>query len=145
MLVEPTGAIAFAPAGHPPPIVLTADECRPLEPVVAGPLLGVFDEAEWPVTHAELTPGATLMLYTDGLIEARPEAGGERLGVDGLAGWTLGDDGRPDAGVLVQAVRRLADSSPGGLEDDIALVVVDADSIDAGVRAAAPPRSIEHA
>ena len=31
--------------------------CQPLEPLVAGPLLGVFDEAEWPVTHAALPPG----------------------------------------------------------------------------------------
>ena len=80
MLVEPSGAIAFAPAGHPPPILLTAELCQPLEPLVAGPLLGVFDEAEWPVTHAALPPGGTLVLYTDGLIEAR--RGADTFGIE---------------------------------------------------------------
>src|SRR6185295_17653669 len=62
MLIEPSGSVSFAPAGHPPPVLLTATVCQPLEPLVAGPLLGVFDDAEWPVTHSSLPPGGTIVL-----------------------------------------------------------------------------------
>jgi len=85
------------------------------------------------------------VLYTDGLIEARPDADGERLGVGGLIGWATDPSGTPDVESLVRAVTRLADESPGGLEDDLALVVVDARSITPSMRTPAPPRSISQA
>ena len=62
------------------PFFLTATVCQPLEPIMTGPLLGVFDEAEWPVTHASLPPGGTILLYTDGLIEAR--RGADTFGIE---------------------------------------------------------------
>ena len=68
------------PAGPPPPIVLTDGSCQPLEPAKAGPLLGVFDTAEWPVTRTTLPLGGTIVLYTDGLIEARQ--GADTFGVE---------------------------------------------------------------
>ena len=79
MLIDPRGSVSFAAAGHPMPFFLTATVCRPLEPIMTGPLLGVFDEAEWPVTHASLPPGGTILLYTDGLIEAR---GADTFGIE---------------------------------------------------------------
>ncbi len=70
-LIDTRGSVSFAPAGHPAPLVLSGNGCRPLTPNAAGPLLGVLDEEDWPVTHSALPRGATLVLYTDGLIEAR--------------------------------------------------------------------------
>ncbi|HTI33079.1 MAG TPA: SpoIIE family protein phosphatase [Miltoncostaea sp.] len=123
MLIEPTGDLAFAPGGHPPPILLTADECRPLEPVVAGPLLGVFDEAEWPVTHAALPPGGTLMLYTDGLIEAR--RGADTFGIE-RACDVLAAERRSALELriarLIAAARRHEDQR---LRDDVVIVAVE--------------------
>ena len=79
MLIDPRGSLSFAPAGHPPPFLLTATVCQPLEPLVAGPLLGVFDDAEWPVTDAPPRPGDD-RAYTDGLIEAR--RGADTFGIE---------------------------------------------------------------
>jgi serine phosphatase RsbU (regulator of sigma subunit) len=123
LLVDPTGTMAFAPAGHPPPILLTADECQPLEPVVAGPLLGVFDEAEWPVTHAVLPPGGTLVLYTDGLIEAR--RGADTFGID-RACEVLAAERRSAleqrVARVIAAARRHEDQR---LRDDVVIVAVE--------------------
>jgi PAS domain S-box-containing protein len=62
-----TGEVTFASAGHPPPLVLSADGARFLEggrsvPVGAAEP-GVFREAT-----AVLPKGASLLLYTDGLV-----------------------------------------------------------------------------
>lgn len=79
-VVEPNGRVIYATAGHPPPLLLTDDGCRELSAETNGPLLGVLDEGEWPVSVIDLPPGGTLFLYTDGLVEAR--RGGDLFGVE---------------------------------------------------------------
>lgn len=69
-LVDQDGNGIFASAGHPPPLMLGRDDCTTLVPVGSGPLLGAMDFAEWPITAFSLAPGETLVLYTDGLLEA---------------------------------------------------------------------------
>ncbi|MCW2997078.1 MAG: magnesium or manganese-dependent protein phosphatase [Solirubrobacterales bacterium] len=136
--------LRYAIAGHPPPLLLLPSGVEPLEGP-RGAALGLGAPGRRPTAERELPPGWALALYTDGLIEARPEPGGDRLGVDGLIAWATDPDGTANAERLVEAVTRLADESSGGLEDDLALVVVDATSFPADVRTTAPPRSIEHA
>lgn len=70
-LVDQAGRVSFASAGHPAPFMLTAAGCQQLRPSVSGPLLGVFDDAQWPVTHGRIPPGGTFVLFSDGLVEAR--------------------------------------------------------------------------
>ncbi len=143
--VSPDGrTLRYAIAGHPPPLLLSPAGVETLEGP-RGAALGLGARTPRPVGERELPLGWALALYTDGLIEARLVADGDRLGVAGLADWALDAAGRADPRRLVQAVTQMVESSRGGLEDDVALVVVDAGSLDAGVRSAAPPRSIEHA
>lgn len=123
MLIDPGGSVSFAPAGHPPPFLLTAAGCQPQEPLRSGPLLGVFDEAEWPVTHTALPPGGTIVLYTDGLIEARQ--GADTFGVE-RACAVLADERRSALELrverLIEAARRHEDQS---LRDDVVIVAVE--------------------
>ena len=123
MLIDPGGSVSFAPAGHPPPFLLTAGGCRPVEPLRSGPLLGVFDEAEWPVTHTSLPPGGTLVLYTDGLIEARQ--GADTFGVE-RACTVLAAERRSALELrverVIQAARRHEDQS---LRDDVVIVAIE--------------------
>jgi PAS domain S-box-containing protein len=79
VLDRETGEVSFASAGHPPPLVLSPDGSRFLEggrsvPVGAAES-GIFREAD-----AVLPPGATLLLYTDGLVERRGTPLEQRLG-----------------------------------------------------------------
>jgi len=124
VLVEPRGGVSFAPAGHPPPLLLTASGCRALEPRATGPLLGVVDEADWPVSHAALPPGGTLVLFTDGLIEARRGAS-DTFGVE-RACEVLEAERRSALETrverLIDAARRHDDEH---LRDDVVVVAVE--------------------
>lgn len=57
-------------AGHPPPLLL-CPPARALGEDRYGHLLGVVDEPSWTPVDVTLAPGASLLLYTDGLIEGR--------------------------------------------------------------------------
>ncbi|MEU9466126.1 SpoIIE family protein phosphatase [Streptomyces avermitilis] len=66
-----TWELAWSVAGHPPPLLITADGTATY---LSGPramLLGVRPTAERPTAHTRLPGGATLLLYTDGLVESR--------------------------------------------------------------------------
>ncbi|MET7380670.1 SpoIIE family protein phosphatase [Streptomyces sp. NPDC005526] len=61
--------IALASAGHVPPLLRGGHGRARVLDLEPGPLLGVDSGARYHVTCADLTPGATLALYTDGLVE----------------------------------------------------------------------------
>ena len=62
-----TGEFRYCTAGHPPPLLVTADAtARYLEPSGAGPL---GSGAGFPVRTEFLDVGDSILLYTDGLIE----------------------------------------------------------------------------
>jgi hypothetical protein len=83
LLLDPeSGHLAYALAGHPPPMVLRATTVEFLEGAT-GPPLGVHrDDARYSEGATSLGSGDVLVLYTDGLIERRTEsidAGLDRL------------------------------------------------------------------
>ena len=83
LLIDPrTGELECVNAGHPPPMVVDGrGVVRQLHTSVNLPL-GVGDEAMVCATDG-VAAGEILALYTDGLTEARDEAG-RMLGIDGL-------------------------------------------------------------
>jgi serine phosphatase RsbU (regulator of sigma subunit)/anti-sigma regulatory factor (Ser/Thr protein kinase) len=113
-----TGALRFASAGHPPPVIVPAEgEARMLETRPAPPL-GTLPFGSYHETEDRLDPGEALMLYTDGLVERRREAltaGIERLRQLAVAG------GSADA-LAQRVVDRLIPQL--GADDDVAIVVV---------------------
>lgn len=85
-LIDPTRTrLELVLAGHPPPILLDGGKARAID-AVPGPPLGVFGEADWPISTVLLdTPSAVVIFYTDGLTEARTGPGSrERVGIEGL-------------------------------------------------------------
>jgi GAF domain-containing protein/anti-sigma regulatory factor (Ser/Thr protein kinase) len=77
-----SGGFRFVRAGHPPPLIRNVDGgVMQLNGVGALPV-GVAPNVRYPATAMRLEPGATLLLYTDGLVERRGEpleAGIEKL------------------------------------------------------------------
>jgi len=67
-----TGKVRVAGAGHPWPLVISKSGTTELR--AEGPLLGVFPDAEFTQAEATLTPGQTLLLYTDGFEALFPHA-----------------------------------------------------------------------
>jgi phosphoserine phosphatase RsbU/P len=89
------GAFAYARAGHEPLLVVEADGKAPsYHRGGDGRLLGLFDTIELRDATLQLTPGSALVLYTDGVIEARSPAreffGEERLRALSAVGHGLG-------------------------------------------------------
>ncbi len=74
-----TGQICYANAGHPPPYVFGGGQTDVAEfGQVTGPLLGVLDASQFKPykQHTEqLLPDQSLLMYTDGVIEARSPEG----------------------------------------------------------------------
>jgi serine phosphatase RsbU (regulator of sigma subunit) len=110
----------IASAGHHPPVLLGADG-RTCCPEVSGTLLGVLREARSRDVAVTLEPGASVVLYTDGLTDA----GAPRRGISAeelCRHLARGGPASPRA--LVRRLERLAGARSGGhLRDDIAIVV----------------------
>jgi PAS domain S-box-containing protein len=73
----------LAAGGHPFPLLVRAGASAVEEVVVRGTLLGVEAEPLLEPVSLALAPGDTLVLFTDGVVDAR-EAGGERFGEERL-------------------------------------------------------------
>jgi PAS domain S-box-containing protein len=120
MVIAPDlGSVEFASAGHLPPLVLGPDgQATYLEGGRTLPL-GVMPSAEYPQADAELEPGSTIVLYTDGLVEERG-ASIDR-GLDSLKAAVAGGPIEPEA-LCDHIVSLLLASRPA--TDDIAVLAV---------------------
>ena len=73
--VDPVSLEArFTRAGHPPPLLVRPDGTVTVLEAGGSVPLGVSDEPGHAEETVQLEPGATLLLYTDGLIETRDES-----------------------------------------------------------------------
>jgi serine phosphatase RsbU (regulator of sigma subunit) len=116
-----TGELAVGCAGHPRPrLVLPDGTVHELE--AGGLALGIDEDQEYEAVRAHLPPGGSVVLYTDGVLEARRD--GELYGVERLD-RVLADGRSLGPEELAHAV--LADCRAfgrGELADDCALVVI---------------------
>ena len=119
--------VALAGGGHPPPIVRRGGGAME-EIGVGGSLLGVLDDVAFGSAVVTLDPGDTLVLYTDGVVEARRR--GAMFGIDGIREAIAFSTG--DAADLAHAIERsVLDHTGGVVSDDLAALVVRAtDQVD---------------
>jgi sigma-B regulation protein RsbU (phosphoserine phosphatase) len=117
------GELIYANCGHNPPLYLSHQSTlQTLE--LSGPALGMFEGAHYETSHLCLEPGDLLLLYTDGLVEARNNDG-EFFDVDRLEKLFKQNSDQPVDELIqtiVQAARQFI-----GYEvflDDVALVVL---------------------
>ncbi|MGH2877415.1 MAG: PP2C family protein-serine/threonine phosphatase, partial [Solirubrobacteraceae bacterium] len=109
--------ITFTSAGHLPPLLLAGGEARFLETEV-GPPIGVQQGAAYVASTIEVSEHATLVGYTDGLVELR----GENLD-RGLERLRIAASGE-DEGLPALLDRLVSELRPGSPQDDIAIVGV---------------------
>ena len=108
-------------AGHPPPVALWSSTM--LTPPVGLPL-GVGPVEGWPALPVTLPRGWALLLYTDGLIEAREPATGDFLWIDGLLDLLVADRAAPYAELPARLVERAEAYNGGPLLDDVAILLL---------------------
>ncbi len=125
-----TRKLAFANAGHDAPLLIVDGEVGQLEIEHKGVLLGVRSQGIGGVPpfreeQRELPPGATLLLYTDGLTDRRTRADGSGHYTEDEAAEMLRQSVKAVAHKDVEALAKAAeDAVPGDIDDDMAIVVV---------------------
>ena len=120
LVLEPgTGHLSVASAGHPAPVLLSGRSCSILEPPYGSPL-GSF-VCNYTSADFQLAPDDCLLLYTDGVTEARQ--GGELFGERRLLEIVSELHGRSSE-EIAQAVRQAAESFGGKLWDDLDALVL---------------------
>jgi serine/threonine protein phosphatase PrpC len=121
-----TGRLSWLSAGHPPPLLLRgAQVVKTLRAVPFFPLGWDFG-GEPTVAHEQLQAGDSVLLYTDGLIEARvPDRG--LLGITGLSGFLEQEAaaGQPAPETLRRMRRAVLDHQNGVLQDDATALLVE--------------------
>ena len=114
--------VRLASGGHPYPVVIRAggglDELE-----VMGTMLGVADEPELEEGEVALAPGDALVLYTDGVIDAR-RPGGERFGEERLMAVLDGLDGMSAEAIAGAIDDAVSAHDPQAPADDRAVVVL---------------------
>ena len=115
-----TGELACASAGHPSPRLARAN-AAPEALVSSGLALGIEAGQSYEAVRVDLEPGAAVVLYTDGLVEARRE--GELYGEERLDAALAQNAGLP-AQELAQALVEDCRAFAGELGDDLAVVVI---------------------
>lgn len=116
--------VSLASGGHPPALVIRGDGKTDFLPTPGGLLVGVLPQATFTPATTTLGPGDTLLLYTDGLTEAR--TGPDRADLYG--DHALRDFVAAHAGAspheIVQALTGLLEGLGDGVDDDTALLAI---------------------
>ena len=119
----------FVNAGHPMPLLL-GSEVVPLEHT-PGMMLGVEQYGDWAPHEVTLPSDWALLLFSDGIVEARMAPGSrERLGLEGFRAavddlWRRRAIATTDLEALVDGVQAGRD---GVLEDDVTLLLLSHDA-----------------
>jgi serine phosphatase RsbU (regulator of sigma subunit) len=115
------GEVACASAGHPPPRLVLPDGS--VESISArGLALGIDAPQTYDTVTEPFPPGAIVVVYTDGVIEAR--RGGEQFGVERLDALLAERRELPPQEIAEAALAACRDWTEGDLTDDFAVVVV---------------------
>ncbi|MEV7418423.1 PP2C family protein-serine/threonine phosphatase [Streptomyces sp. NPDC089919] len=94
-----TGSLVYINGGHNPPVLVSGSGAEPVLLEPTGPAVGVIPDVAFSLGYAQISPGDTLYIYTDGVPEARSVSGEffgdeqmiRRLGEAGVTGSELLD------------------------------------------------------
>ncbi|MEO8216918.1 MAG: PP2C family protein-serine/threonine phosphatase [Acidobacteriota bacterium] len=116
------GGVEIINAGHCPPLIKRNGGS--IERIGShGPVAGLLEKSRWATARYQLEPGESLLLYTDGLLEARSSAG-EEYGVNRIA-ESLRRSRGPASDTVHTVIRNLREHrAHGAIEDDLTLLAI---------------------
>ena len=118
-----SGRLEWSCAGHPPPLLLRGRKV--VAELANDPVLPFGLRGRPKLGSADLEPDDAVLLYTDGVTEARA-TDGALFGLDRLTDLLEQEaaSGRPPEEILRRLVRALREHQPEGLRDDATLLLV---------------------
>jgi sigma-B regulation protein RsbU (phosphoserine phosphatase) len=120
-----TGVLTYTNAGHYLPMLIRPDGS--VERLgCGGPVLGVLGDAEYEQAHVSIGAGDRLVLYTDGLTEAR-SADDEEFGEDRLLEAAVAHRVCSAPALQARLTAEVAAFTGGRLQDDATLIVLASD------------------
>ena len=118
----PSRTLTFTNAGHNPPMLMRRDgECVRLDE--GGRVIGAFTDSYYIQKEIQLREGDKLLLFTDGLTEAR-DAAGDEFGEERLEECLRAYRGRNAAELRTMLLNEVAEFCGNNFDDDAALMVV---------------------
>jgi serine phosphatase RsbU (regulator of sigma subunit) len=122
-ILDPGGCCTYTNAGHNPPMLLRRDATI-FELTEGGMVLGLFATAEYECGTVQLRPGDHLVLFTDGVLEARNKKG-EEFGQERLY-TLLHENARASASEILRQLREAIALFSAGTpqHDDITMMVL---------------------
>ncbi|WSY48210.1 serine/threonine-protein phosphatase (plasmid) [Embleya sp. NBC_00888] len=123
-----TGVLRWVNCGHPPPLLIRAERVlagaldSPPQPPIG--LAGSLAPAARQVHEATLEPGDCVLLYTDGVVEAR-DADGAEFGLDRFTDFIIrfSSAGQRPAEVLRLLIHAILDYQRNQLRDDVTILL----------------------
>jgi serine phosphatase RsbU (regulator of sigma subunit) len=114
------GALRYASAGHPPAWLWQDSDLRALR--ATGPLLTLDPKGSFYSRELPLEPGDLLLLYTDGLAEAR--SGGQLFGEERIASIIRREPNHDPTTLCKILLEAASDFAASPLTDDVAILAV---------------------
>jgi serine phosphatase RsbU (regulator of sigma subunit) len=116
-----TGELTYCNAGHNPPVIVRADGAHEELPG-GGPVVGILPTIEYREYLAHLDVGDVLVIYSDGVTEAKNPAGKE-FDIAGLARSVTPHRDAPAATIVAEINQAVAAFTAGAPQsDDITLI-----------------------
>lgn len=120
-IIDPeTGWMTYANAGHPPAIALTRSGKQQTLFYRTGIPIGYSEKSEYDERELILTPGDMLLLYTDGIIEARKEK--NILTIEGLQDIVFKYSHLSPSDLVEMICEETGNFAGNNLQDDIAVI-----------------------
>ena len=120
---EHGAGLTLATGGHTPALVLRAAGSAEFCHLPQGQLVGIVPDAHFTRAELRIEAGDTLLLYTDGLTEARVNPERDRYD-EGILQQFVGRLAPARAPDVVEALIELLASFGDGLDDDVAILAI---------------------
>lgn len=123
---EETHELKYSSGGHQPALLLRGDQRKEIERLTTEGLpVGIFEEVPWDEKSVILEPGDRVVVFTDGVNEARSPLG-EMFGVERLEEAVRALRHLPPGDIARGVIKRVRDHAcSDNLDDDVAILVLE--------------------